>query len=130
MDDVNQQIRDNLLGNANFQGLSSSSEKLSQWQKTLRELNSASGGSPIFDPSMMKVVKSTLDLGLDTVVTTFALFKLTGEISKMPSRVARKKEIRALRDSVKEKGGTFGASLDAFAKGLEGQEDAQAAPPS
>ncbi|CAK0863123.1 unnamed protein product, partial [Prorocentrum cordatum] len=98
MDDVNENVRQSLLGSAKFQDLSGHSQMLCEWQKTMKIVSSRSGGSATFDPNFMKMVKSTLALGVDTVTTTFALFKLTGEISEMRSRVERKKAIRALRE--------------------------------
>lgn len=119
MEDESKEVREALLSNKGFARLSDLTDLLTSMLSLVKIVNSSSGLGTVFESCIVRDMKNNVLLGVDTVATTYAVFKVQ-QIAAMPSPIARKREVDALRIAIRQKGGELCPSLEAYASQLSG----------
>lgn len=116
MDAANSNVREALVKNPKYTEISDLTERLGAARKLMVRVNGA--GKEFFAPTIMSDAKSTRVLGIETVCTTYVLFKLQAAVEPIKSPIGRRRLVQELRSQVEAKGGSFGESIDKYVEGL------------
>ena len=116
MDDACADVRNALLSNPKYGEVSGYNASLAEAHKLLKRMNA--GRTKVFGPQIMKDMSDAATLGVETVCTTYVIFKVEHEIKLEKSLIARRRAVKELQAAVADKGSSFGGSIDKYCEGL------------
>ena len=110
MDDKHKHARAALIQNPHYSDCSEYTKELNIAVEVAKNLNSAGQGM-LVDANSMKAARSSLEIGMETVAITYAIYQLTTTFPAIVCKFERIEEIKKLRQEMDDRGVALGASL-------------------